>query len=93
MSKPIATLRQLAEALTALCDEQPELADKYVCVPSECGYTSGSVIFPVLAYTEYDSPEYVTLHSDDDIDVDWIYARCKKFYIVQGKEQANEATD
>ena len=93
MSKPIATLRQLCDALTVLCDEYPELADKYVCVPSECGYTSGSVVFPVLAYTEYDSPNYITLHSDDDIDVEWIYARCEKFYKINGKEQANEVTD
>ena len=93
MSKPTATLRQLAEALTALCAEHPELADKYVCVPSECGYTSGRVVVPVLAYTEYDSPDYLVLHSDDDIDVDWIYARCDKFYIVQGEEQADETTD
>lgn len=80
MSKPTATLRELAEALTVLCTEHPEIADRIVCVPSECGYTGGRVVFPVIAYTEYDSPDYVTLYSDDDIDLDWIYARSVKVY-------------
>lgn len=62
------TVAELASALTALCEKHPELSDRHVLVPSECGYSGGTIAYPFVAWVdEFDSSDGdLIIHSDDD---------------------------
>ena len=62
----IASLRDLSEALAEFVDKYPELADRYVYMTAECGYSGAYVASPVSLYTNPRIESAVSILSDDD---------------------------
>lgn len=64
----LMTVAELADALAQLCRDHPELADRNVFVPAECGYSGALIAKPFTAWVDMfeHSEHHVVLHSDDD---------------------------
>lgn len=66
------TFKELVEGLSIILKNHPELADREVCVASECGCWSTGFEFPVaIAVPVFtpdfqDSTPYIRIISDDD---------------------------
>ncbi len=68
----MVTLKELVDGLSAILKEYPELADREVCVASECGYWSTSfkspisIAIPIFMPDFQDHTPYIRIVSDDD---------------------------
>ena len=63
----VATLAELRDTLTALCEKYPEIADKPVMVSSESGYSGAGIAWPVILYEYNIDNNHVHIYTDDDI--------------------------
>lgn len=68
----MATIKELADGLSAILKEHPELADREVYVASECGFWNTgfespiTIAVPVFTLDFQDSKPYIQIVSDDD---------------------------
>lgn len=68
----MATFKELADGLSAILKEHPELADREVYVASECGFWNTgfespiTIAVPVFTPDFQDSKPYIQIVSDDD---------------------------
>lgn len=78
-----ATVKEVAEFLTWLCDNYPELADKKLEVPFDSGCCVADVDYPIFAFTEKNGDDSVILYNWDSKDEDFIREYQDKYTIYE----------
>ena len=78
-----ATVKEVAEFLTWLCGNYPELADKKLEVPFDSGCCAANVDYPIFAFTEKNGDGSVILYNWDSEGDDFIRDHLERYTIYE----------